>query len=536
MRAPPVIPVRIQLAWSLDPFVDTAHAQQFERRLEAELDALVERLGLRGRVDVQVGRATSSRLIRISVHDRPLPYAPDLLRRTWLAVAPPEARALPDVEQREARPGFGAEWLVAYADDDPYAQAVVTSFLERLAVHAILACPSCLVGEAQAADFTAALGQDAGDLTTLVTTLLDLGVSVADHDLIASVIAEGQELGRPLEDTIEALFTELREHRIEIVVDPRTLAELVGEAERHPVSVYDERIDEPQRRYFQEFEQAFFSTFGFVLPGLVLSPSSAFVEPTVAIKIGTWRSLPLPIPLENRELPVDFAVGVLSSELSQRVQTLLGMEEVEYQLAQLPPEPNRLLADTSLVALTRFSLGDLTRVLRALVAEHLSTIDLSGILERLVQFDTVEIEYGIDEPIVFDDRLPVSRQARETLPAWRLHYAFLRRRLRPYLSYFHGGSELEIRAFALDAELEDLARRADQLDDERLLAFRDAVRREFASLPPNASHVIVTKTEARYPIRALLAPEFPELPVLAHSELSPDVDIRWLGRIEALPH
>jgi FHIPEP family protein len=582
------IPIRIELGPALAEFTRSSEVTLLERRVESEFDALLERIGLAGRIDVEVSEGkSSSRPVRIYVHERLQPYAPHLLRRAWLAVAPPESRDLPDAEQREVRPGFSAAWLGEYLNPtrsraNPPHLGLVSIFLQRLVVQAVLDRPSCLLGAAQLEEYGNALTWSPRGLAMLLRTLLDLGVSLKDRELVRRLLREGEELKRPFDDTIEAVFTELRPQKIEILVHPATLAELVDqEAVDGEALVYDERIEQARRDLFRDFERAFYTAFGFLLPSLVWVPSPALAAKMVAVRIGTWRGLPVPMPPEGTRLvltpsaklsgfdaqptfdpvsggpcsivadtpdlkeqlekhgyttwgPVDFALVILGSELPNRVGTLLGMEEIEYQLAQLPTEPDRLLTDVTLVALRRFSLGDLTRVMRALVSERLSMLDLSGLLERLVQYETVRLDYEVPEPLVLDERLPTSRGIRGGAPAnWRSYYAFLRRQLSPYLSYFHGGTEKQILAYSLKPWVEDLARQQsnDALDDDLLEAFRDAVWSEFSSLTPDAAHVIITTTEARHPIRDLLAPEFPDLPILAYAELSPDVDLHLLGEI-----
>ena len=574
------VPFRIELAPALAGFAGSPHVRQPEGRLEAELDALLDRIDLVGSVRVEVVVGATTRLARLQVHGRPLLYPPDLMRRAWLAVAPAALRNLPDEDRRAARPGFAAEWLCAYADTDSADFGLVAAFLERLAAQAVVNRPSCLLGAAQLEEYGASVQLRPADLAVLLGKLLDLGVSIGERKLIGTVVREGEALRRPLEDTIEAAFTELRPHQIEIVVHPATLAELIGETPaRDAVSVYDPRIDERRQQLFGDFERAFFATFGFLLPSLLWAPSAAQAERTIAVRIGTWRSLSVPmapagsrlvlaptVRLEGIEAtstfdpvsglpcsivateykedleraglvtwgPVDFALVLLGAELSLRVGTLLGMEEIEYQLAQLPVEPDQLLTDTSRIALTRFSLGDLTRVMRALVSEHLSMLDLSGLLERLVQYDTVEIDYDLEEPLVEDEQPAASTNGQPAGSAWRLQYAFLRRRLKPYLTYFHAGDELRIQGYSVDPAFEELVRGGpDERDDDRIGAFRDAVSLALSSLAPSAAHVILTTTETRLPIRTLLAAEFPDVPILAYSELTPEVDLDLLGPIAA---
>jgi len=582
--AAPIL-VRIELGSGLS-FGESSETTRLQRRLTSELAVLFDRLGVPGEPAVEVGTTDSNRPVRISVHGRPQPYSPDLLRRAWLAVAPPELRELPSVVPNDTDPGFPAGWLSAYARGSESegrgpSTALIAAMLERLTVQVVVEHPSCLLGAAQVDAYAMELGCRPQWLETLLRSLLDLGASLENREVIRRVTLEGEEIDRAPEDTIEAAFTELRSHAIEIHVHPATLRELVPVSSGHErLSVYDPRIGATQRDLFRNLERTFFSAFGFILPGLYWVPAPGMAERSVAVRVGAWRGLPLPmLPPDKRlvmatveELPVpgalpavnpitgtpcavvddglkseleqhgyttwgrvDFVIVILVSELSRRAGTLLGMEEIEYQLAQLRTEGEEPLPASARTALTLFSLGDVTRVLRALVDERLSLRDLPGLLERLVQFDTVPLDQDRTEVVLLDDRLPISPHVPiDEVRSWPTYYAFLRRQLSPYLSYFHAGGDRRIRGYALEPEIERRAKRSPpEFTDRELESFRDAVWKELASSPPDTGQLIVTTTGARAVVRELLAPEFPDLSVLAYSELSPDVDLERLGTISA---
>lgn len=580
------IPVRIELGPDLAWFGESSETMRLQRRLASELAAHLDRLGLTGEPTVDVDVTDSNRPVRISVHGRPQPYSPDLLRRAWLAVAPPEPHDHPLAVPSDPDVGFPAGWLSAYVSGSlsqapsPSAELVV-ALLERLTAQVVAERPSCLVSPAQVEAYASELGCRPDGLETLLCSLLDLGVSLEDRDLVRRVILEGEEINRPLEDTIEAAFTELRSHAIEIHVHPATLGELVpGLPARESLSVYDHRVDETRRDLFRELERTFFSAFGFLLPGLYWVPSPGMAQRTVAVKVGAWRGLPLPMLPQGKRLViapaeelrvtgalpavnpvtgtpcavvddllkaeleqrgyttwgrVDFVIVILVSELSRRAGTLLGMEEIEYQLSQLPTEGEELLPGSVRTALTLFSLGDVTRVLRALVDERLSLRDLSGLLERLAQFDTVPLAQDGAELVLLDDRLPISPGAPEgDARRWRTYYAFLRRQLSPYLSYFHAGSDGRISAYALEPEIERRAQQSPAAFTEgELELLRDAVWKELGRSSPGAGQLIVTTTGARAAVRELLSPEFPDLSILAYSELSTDLELELVGTISA---
>jgi FHIPEP family len=596
----PEIEVWLELGSDLSHFADSFESTLLARGLASELDALLGRLGLDGQAIVRVRRVQSRRPLRVRVHGALLAYSPQMLTRAWLSVAPPELHDLPVQGIDRSSPDFPWRWLGTYAaesaDVPPPDLQLVRAALERLAAQLVVERPSCLLGPAQVDAYAKALdlGRDRRGLPLLMSTLLDRGVPLRNHELVRRVIDEGAELERPFEDTIEAAFTELRSHDLEIQIHPDTLQELVPRApERESFSVYDPRVDQEKRDLFQDLERTFFSAFGFLLPGLRWAPSTAIEPGKVAVRLGAWRGLPAPtLPggerlvldraedlrargvkarpavnpatgmpcalvdtslketLEGRGLitwgPVDFVLVVLISDLARRAGTLLGMEDVEYQLAELPAEAEELLPEPARTALTLFSLGDLTRVLRALVEERLSLRDLGGLLERLVQYDTIPVPDDDAHLLLLDYRLPVPRapqggngRGAQAKAGWRSYYAFLRRQLAPYLSYFHAMADRRIYVYALDRETEELARNSPAgFDDDALESLADAVRAQLARSPASVT-VIATTTRARQTVRDMLAPEFPDLPVLAYAELSPEFEVERLGEIGAftgVPH
>jgi FHIPEP family len=578
------VPMTIELSRALAPFRRASEAVLCARCLEADLNLLLGRLGIPGRTTVSLGATRSNRPIRVLAHDQVLAYTPSLMLRAWLAVAPSELRLLPAAGAAAAKPRFPAGWLARYARETAAEEepdwTLLSAFIERLALHAIMKHPSCLLGPAQLAAWRGGLElplEDA-ELAVLLEALLDLGVSVADRQPISQLVREGAAIERPLLDTIEAAFTELRPHRIEIHVHPETLANLIpGSPESDAFTVYAEHVDKGLQGLFRKKEAEFFSTYGFVLPEFVWVPSPGMREGTVAIKIGEWWGLQVPMlprgmrlvnatvaelgdiegrpaihpltgahcavvsdaakeTLEDRGVvtwgPVDFVILIAHADVSRRPGRLLGMEEVEYQLAKLDGLNGSGVSSAVVRAcLACHTLGDLTRMLRAFVDERLSIRDLVGILERLLQFDTVSAPDS--ELFVVDGRLPVPPGAE---PGWQDYYAFVRRHLSPYLSHMHTWHNNTVVAYELDSSLEERAGRPgeDALPQEEIESLRDSIWAHLHGLSPSPTgQIVVTTTRARARIRTLLAPEFPDLPVLARAELQPGVTIQQIGTIAA---
>jgi type III secretion protein V len=242
----------------------------------------------------------------------------------------------------------------------------------------------------------------------------------------------------------------------------------------------------------------------------------------------------------------DWIVVNVFAEVAAHADQLFGVEDLEYQLARLRYQLVRLdngedvvvegsyahLVDT---VLARYSLGDLTRVLRAMTSEGLSIHSLPSILERLLEYDTVSSDPAT---VVLDDRLPL---APGTNGGWQATYASLRRGLRSYISHRFAWAENTVVAYLLEPELEARLATGIQrthgipahpLPDEEAEAFRDAVWHELSSAGDAATRpVILTAEGVRASVRRLLEAELPDLPVLSYGELRPDVNVQPLARI-----
>ncbi len=571
----PGIPIVLELGKPLAGMARAIEARALERRTRADIDALLRRLGLDSDVGVEVKPVASTRPVRVRVHDELQPYSPNLMLRAWLAVAPPELRSLPTTAVVIPASGFPTCWLTGYVEEiarSPVPDwSLAAAFVERLALQTVMKHPSCLLDDAQLERYATRIDAPLAEVEAVLPALLELGVSVTDDELVKELLLEGRQIQRTLDDTVEAIFIELRSHRVEIHVNSGTLSALFRDCPNAPFSVYDPVVGD-RKWPFEQMEQTFFATFGFRLPRLEWVPSPALPPETVAVKIDAWWSLPLPMlprgqrlvnappdvlrdfdarvglhplsgepcalvedrfkdTLESVQIetwgPVDFVSLSVLAELSRRPARLLGIEDVEYQLAQLQEIGFNQLVD---VTLARYTLGELTRVFRALLDERLSLRDLRGLLERLVQFDVLEPRS--DELDILDERLPVTNGGHHKAGCLS-HYAFLRRQLQGYLSHKYTWHANTIVAYTLDPRLESRMRGSSKpLDDDEVEAVRDAVWTELQSLPPSPyGQVLLTASPAREAVRRLFAPELPDLPILSRSELRRDATIQSVATI-----
>jgi type III secretion protein V len=171
--------------------------------------------------------------------------------------------------------------------------------------------------------------------------------------------------------------------------------------------------------------------------------------------------------------------------------------------------------------------------------------------------------------IVFDARLPVSRQPDETWLNDPVNLtSFVRSGMKRYVSHKYTRGQSTLIVYLLDPQIERillehqaprtseqgqsppftaalaiLSTRTHQaprtneqghspLDENERNKILQAVRAEVGELSGSTSvPAILTTIDVRPALREILAPEFPRLPVLAYQELSPDMNIQPIARI-----
>lgn len=591
----PALRLVIELGDALEPLGRPDAGAALRRAIEADIEGAMRALGLSGHAQVELRSGETTRPLRLRVNGAVQPYPPALVRRAWLAVAPPELRPRAAMT-KQASPSYPSAWLAEYVkeldDSDTAGWSLVAAVVRRLTLAVVLERPSRLLGDGQVRAYARATSLPPRAVAPALRRLLDLGVSVRERDVVAEVVGEGEELQRPREDTVEAAFAQLRSHAAELRIHPRTLGELLeGLPPEEPLSVHAPVLPEHVRSAFGELEQMFFVQFGFQLPELTWVPTPSIPEGMLSVKLEEWTGLPIPLVLGGQLIvdaqpdglpepslgtavhlvtgaaraivdgsaerrledagyvtwrPMEWVVVSVFSEAASHAGQLFGLEDVEYQLARLRYQLVRLdngdhvvegthpaLVDT---VLARYSLGDLTRVLRAMISEGLSIHNLPSILERLLEYDTVSSDSAA---IVLDDRLPVLPG---TFDGWQATYASLRRGLRSYISHRFARAGNTVVAYLLEPELEARLATGIQrthgipahpLPEEEAEAFRDAVWQQLGhgGHVPAGGQVILTTENVRASVRRLLEPELPDLPVISYAELRPDVNVQPLARI-----
>jgi hypothetical protein len=252
--------------------------------------------------------------------------------------------------------------------------------------------------------------------------------------------------------------------------------------------------------------------------------------------------------------PLGHLQHLATTEVVRRASILASPEAVEERLAAMAEVYPELVAS----ALAATPSAAIVVLLRELLEEGVPVANLRLILERLVELDTVVLDP--DAYDVLDERLPVASAPRDPEAVRAARLRFVRQGLRPWLL---GGPEppRAVLVLRMDAELDaraaaagralggpgmdpDAARLAQALRDATWAALARVDAERLAGLPqegveslPPAGHgsapavVLVTSEAARVPVRAALAGELPDLPVLSRSEMPPGVRRHEVGTV-----
>jgi hypothetical protein len=583
-RRDPEVHVRVEVDDAVPGLA--AAAELAIRPLAVELAELFERVGLAGRAVPAVKRVESTRAVRVRVQGELQPYDPRLARQVWLAVAREPVRQAALRFEAESGQSIHDAWLRG-ALDDTADTATLSEFVWRLVVEVVERRAACLVDAEQVATYAPGLpeGRDSSSETVLndvLRSLLGLGVWATNREAVLRSIRRGAD--REAADVAETLVARLRPRRVEIHVNPLTLATLLsdGPSRSKSITVYAGFGPDHVRADFQETEEAVYLDFGIRLPDLFWVPSEQLPEEMVAVRINDVIGVGLPLPPEGMVLvnavpaslpgfEVSPALGpagpsaliraedeaavqangyttfdrlafvryLVFAEVRRNAARLLSVRDVEFELNRMV-EPALVRA-----VLERWSLGEVTRVLRQLLEGGLSIRDMRTVLERLLRFDTIEAD--ADSSTVFDERLPVSGPLPATpLARARTLARFVREGMSDFIgSRFSFGTDTMV-CYLLDRQFEQLALDVAPDDFEgdierpeaagTLELLRDAVWNELSQLPPAAATpVLLTSRRARTAVRRVIAPELPDLRVVRYSEIPSHLNVMPVARIAAAP-
>lgn len=203
----------------------------------------------------------------------------------------------------------------------------------------------------------------------------------------------------------------------------------------------------------------------------------------------------------------------LSIILKRYAQDFIGIQETRFLLEKMEDQYSELVKEAQRL----LPIQKITEILQRLVSEDVSIRNLRNILEALV-------EWGQKE--------------KETV----LLTEYVRNNLRRYISYKYSNGQNIMPAYLLDRHLEDVIRNGiRQTSSGAYLALEPSATRSIveaakASIgnPEQISHVpvIITSMDIRRYLRKLLERDLHQVPVLSYQDLTPEITIQPLGRIE----
>jgi type III secretion protein V len=211
--------------------------------------------------------------------------------------------------------------------------------------------------------------------------------------------------------------------------------------------------------------------------------------------------------------PVQILTFHLSFVLKKYAADFIGIQETRFLLQNMESSFGELVKEVQRV----LPLQRITEVMQRLVSEEVSIRNLRTVLESL-------IEWGQKEKDVV------------------LLSEYVRSSLKRYISYKYASGQNILPAYLLTPDVEDTVRNA----------IRQTSAGSYLALDPNAARklvqnvkkrvgdirrqpskpVLLTSMDVRRYIRKLIEGELYELPVLSYQELTPEITVQPLGRVE----
>ncbi len=234
--------------------------------------------------------------------------------------------------------------------------------------------------------------------------------------------------------------------------------------------------------------------------------------------------------------PLGYLILHLSAELRKRAWQLFDSSiaaKITEQMANIFPT----LAEP---VHKRFSLELRTRMLQTLIRDQVSIRNMRRIYQALIDYETIVVDSG--SLIVFDERNTVHSPPNQ---AWLDDPAILAMHVRTHLKHqishklTNGQTTLvvyllapEVEADLSNPELLPLDEYIPQLEPTFGPRLQKLIDEEYdLSLIANQPAILTTSTVTPI-VRALLYDFAPQIPVASYQELSPDMNIQPIGRLE----
>ncbi len=211
---------------------------------------------------------------------------------------------------------------------------------------------------------------------------------------------------------------------------------------------------------------------------------------------------------------------ILSHQLSYVLRTnadqFVGIQETHQLLNEMEPRFGELVKE----AQRAVPLNKIAEILRYLMAEGIPIRDLRSILEALVEWGQ-----KIEDPVQLSEHV-------------RIH-------LKRHISHSFAGEENVIPAYLVDPQTEETLRNSIRqtpngmflsLQPEESKALIESIRSQITDIADQAvKPVIVTALDIRRHLKKLIELDLSDIPVLSYDELTPEVSVQPIGKIQLSP-
>ena len=560
--------LELELHPSLWACVEASGVDELRERSTRTVTDLLRGVGVSGVPGVELRPGSGERAARAFVGGAEQLFPPSFLARLWFRVAPPDLLDLAFDPAVAGKDG-GHAWLVAVSSmvadlDRDDGRRALCDLVEHLAAEVVSLHPGALLSEQEAADYFGDGGGDDSpeDPAAVLRWLLELGVSLGEQDLVQRLVAGAAGLGRSTAEICEESLAALRAKEIEVHLDASSFDALLVDPGGDDRQRLDEGgLDATLVEAMTLVRSLQLSSLGADIP-VVFVRAHPGRTGEMQIKINDRLGPPVPLPapgevgvsvspaaLEAKGIParglVDpvtgahlsavpeehagaisgagyvpvhpsaYLVGAFGRAVTALAHRLIAVDRVESMLARFEQDFPVLVHGT----LARYSMADVTRLLRALVRERVPIDDLWRILNALVVFD--EIEWP---------QRPEGERLDAALARVRLELADRIVLDGCGLAEIGGQAVVVYETEPGFEERIDGWRSASPSDEERR-ATRRAVWEALARSGHPIEPVIVTSPEARPLIRRALEDELPDVHVLARSEIPQVVPVERAGVI-----
>ncbi len=407
-------------------------------------------------------------------------------------------------------------------------------------------------------------------LFPVLKAVLDLRISIADKRSVAKVLGKAQE--RSQEDIIEDLTSSLRPNIIEIQLPLDYLKQITTFDQEKGIDSFTSLrtglFEELGMRYpnfhFVVVENVKPNSFAIkinhltMLPMIGLRSDQCLVNDTVErLRLmniqGTVTSNPATdmegslIDLSHQDVAVgvdltkwnqlEYLMLTFAAILRANSKCFLHLQAIQDQLDQL-----KLIYPALITAVnSKVPVIQITRALRALVAEEISIKNLKLILERLLEYN-----YSLAETSrrsATDNTPTTSEQPNDVRFNGSLDLlSFVRSGMKHQIGQKYSRGTRTIVVYLLDREIEELLLNHQslesgetwrtKLDDRERDRILDAIRAEMAYLPPTAMRpAILTTADVRASLREIIAPELPRVFVISYPDLPSNMNVQPVARI-----